>query len=52
MQSLPVLPEDFLSAFFKPGEKICLRVFSDRKGGPAFKGMKTETSLSSQSFAC
>lgn len=46
MQPLPILPEDFLRAFFEPGEKICLRVFSDRKGGPAFKGMKVETSLS------
>ena len=42
MQALHVPLEEFLRPFFGPGEKICLRVFDDRKAG-TFKGAKLET---------
>ena len=44
MQALHVPLEEFLRPFFGPGEKICLRVFDDRKAG-TFKGAKLETDL-------
>ena len=31
--------EDVLNALFNPNEKVCLRVFADRKGDP-FSGQK------------
>lgn len=44
-QALNVPLEEFLRPFFGPGEKICLRIFDDRKTG-TFKGAKLETDLS------
>ena len=44
-KALNVPVEEFLRPMFGPGEKICLRVFDDRKTG-AFKGAKLETTLS------
>ena len=43
-QALNVPLEEFLRPFFGPSERICLRVFDDRKTG-TFKGAKLETSL-------
>jgi putative DNA primase/helicase len=36
--------EEFLRPFFDPGEKVCIRIFDDRKTG-TFKGAKLETSI-------
>ncbi|MCL1874030.1 MAG: phage/plasmid primase, P4 family [Clostridiales bacterium] len=41
LQKLAINAEEFLSAFFEPAEKVCLRVFSDRDGS-AFSGQKME----------
>ncbi len=45
MKTIPISPEEFLRAFFAPEDRICLRVFADRKDGILFKGMKLETTL-------
>lgn len=42
--ALNVPLEEFLRPFFGPGERICLRVFDDKKAG-TFKGAKLETAL-------
>lgn len=44
-QALNIPLEEFLRPFFGPGERICLRVFDDKKTG-TFKGAKLETTLS------
>ena len=44
-KALNIPLEEFLRPFFGPGERICLRIFDDRKIG-TFKGAKLETSLS------
>lgn len=44
-KALNVPVEEFLRPMFGPGEKICLRVFDDKKTG-AFKRAKLETTLS------
>ena len=44
-KALNIPLEEFLRPFFGPGERICLRIFDDRKTG-TFKGAKLETSLS------
>ena len=44
MKALHIPLEEFLRPFFDPGEKICLRIFDDRKTG-AFKGAKLETTI-------
>ena len=41
MHDLHISPEEFLSAFFQPHERVCLRVFSDRADS-AFPGQKLE----------
>ena len=41
MKSLDIRLQEFLRPFFDPGEKVCLRVFDDRKGG-TFSGAKLE----------
>lgn len=46
MKPLNIPAEEFLRPFFGPADKICLRVFDDRKDGIVFKGMKLETTLS------
>ena len=45
MKPFNVPVEEFLRPFFDPADKICLRVFADRKDGVVFKGMKLETTL-------
>lgn len=45
MKPLNIPVEEFLRPFFDPIDKICLRVFADRKEGVVFKGMKLETTL-------
>ena len=45
MKPLSIPAEEFLRPYFGPADKICLRVFSDRKDGASFKGMKLETTL-------
>lgn len=42
MNALNIPLEEFLRPFFDPGEKVCIRVFDDRKTG-TFKGAKLET---------
>ena len=44
-KALNIPLEEFLRPFFGPGERICLRIFDDKKTG-TFKGAKLETSLS------
>ena len=44
-KALNIPLEEFLRPFFGPGERICLRIFDDRKTG-TFKGAKLETTLS------
>ena len=44
-EALNIPLEEFLRPFFGPGERICLRIFDDRKHG-TFKGAKLETTLS------
>lgn len=44
-QALNIPLEEFLRPFFGSGERICLRVFDDKKTG-TFKGAKLETTLS------
>lgn len=44
MKTLNIPLEEFLRPFFDPGEKICLRIFDDRKTG-TFKGAKLETTI-------
>ena len=46
MKPLNIPMEEFLRPFFDPTDKICLRVFADRKDGVVFKGMKLEATLS------
>jgi putative DNA primase/helicase len=41
LKPINVLPEQFLSCFFEPGDSVCLRVFDDRKAS-TFKGAKLE----------
>ena len=41
MNPLNIPFEEFLRPFFEAGEKVCLRIFDDRKTG-TFKGMKLE----------
>ena len=43
-KALNVPLEEFLRPFFGPSERICLRVFDDKKTG-TFKGAKLETTL-------
>lgn len=43
-KALNVPLEEFLRPFFGPSDRICLRVFDDRKTG-TFKGAKLETTL-------
>lgn len=43
-KALNVPLEEFLRPFFGPGERICLRVFDDKRAG-TFKGAKLETTL-------
>ena len=45
MKALNIPLTEFLRPFFEPSDKICLRIFDDRKAGSIFKGMKVETSL-------
>lgn len=45
INTLNIPIEEFLRSFFDSNEKICLRVFDDRKRG-TFKGAKLETSIS------
>ena len=40
-KALNIPLEEFLRPFFGPGERICLRIFDDRKTG-TFKGAKLE----------
>lgn len=40
-KALNVPLEEFLRPFFGPSERICLRVFDDKKAG-TFKGAKLE----------
>jgi putative DNA primase/helicase len=44
MKGLKLPLEEFLRPFFNVGEKICIRVFDDKKTG-VFKGRKMETSI-------
>lgn len=44
-KALNVPLEEFLRPFFGPSDRICLRVFDDKKTG-TFKGAKLETTLS------
>lgn len=44
MKGLKLPLEEFLRPFFNVGEKICIRVFDDKKTG-VFKGRKLETSI-------
>lgn len=44
-KALNIPLEEFLRPFFGPADRICLRVFDDRKIG-TFKGAKLETTLS------
>ncbi|MDP3058955.1 MAG: DNA-primase RepB domain-containing protein, partial [bacterium] len=44
MKALSIPIEEFLRPFFDSGEKLCIRVFDDRKAG-TFKGAKLETSV-------
>lgn len=44
MKPMDINPEKFLSAFFKPEENVCIRVFSDRKPSD-FKGQKMSARL-------
>ena len=44
-KALNVPLEEFLRPFFGPADRICLRVFDDKKTG-TFKGAKLETTLS------
>ena len=46
MNALNIPLEEFLRPFFEPGEKVCLRIFDDRKTG-TFKGAKLETTIES-----
>lgn len=46
MKNLNVPVSEFLRPFFNPSDRICLRIFADRKEGILFKGMKLETTLS------
>ncbi len=41
-KALNIPLEEFLRPFFEPAEKVCLRIFDDRKTG-TFKGAKLET---------
>jgi putative DNA primase/helicase len=41
LSGLNISPDEFLSAFFEPAEKVCFRVFSDKKD-TAFAGAKLE----------
>jgi putative DNA primase/helicase len=41
LSGLNISPDEFLSAFFEPAEKVCFRVFSDKKDS-AFAGAKLE----------
>jgi putative DNA primase/helicase len=41
LEGINITPSEFLSAFFEPAEKVCLRVFSDRPGS-SFSGQKLE----------
>jgi putative DNA primase/helicase len=41
LSGLNISPEEFLSAFFEPAEKICFRVFSDKQS-TTFAGAKLE----------
>ena len=45
MKALNIPLTEFLRPFFESSDKICLRIFDDRKAGSIFKGMKVETSL-------
>jgi putative DNA primase/helicase len=45
MKTQDITLEEFLRPFFEPTDKICLRVFNDRKDGASFKGVKLETTL-------
>lgn len=45
MKTQIITLEEFLRPFFEPTDKICLRVFNDRRDGSSFKGMKLETTL-------
>jgi putative DNA primase/helicase len=38
---ITILPEQFLLALFDPNDKVCIRIFDDRKGS-TFKGLKLE----------
>ena len=49
MKPLNIPVEEFLRPFFDPSDRICLRVFADRKDGVVFKGIKLETTLSQMS---
>ena len=44
LNKVNITPEQFLSTLFDPSDRVCLRVFSDRKdsAGMAFKGLKLE----------
>jgi putative DNA primase/helicase len=44
MNPIDINPEKFLSAFFRPEENVCIRVFSDRKPSD-FKGQKMNARL-------
>jgi putative DNA primase/helicase len=44
LNALNIPLEEFLRPFFEPGEKVCIRVFDDRKTG-TFKGAKLETTV-------
>ena len=41
LQGMDVSPFEFLSAFFTPAERVCIRVLADREGA-AFSGQKLE----------
>jgi putative DNA primase/helicase len=41
LQGMDVSPFEFLSAFFTPAERVCIRVLADREG-TAFSGQKLE----------
>jgi putative DNA primase/helicase len=42
LEALNILAEEFLGAFYEPGDTVRLRVFADRPGS-AFQGIKFET---------
>lgn len=44
MKGLKIPLEEFLRPFFNVNEKVCIRIFDDKKTG-TFKGMKLETSI-------